>query len=1466
MLPLCLIAAAACGGPPPGSGDEVITTSRLIADQAHGTTSDGFFWVPPMTPALVNGTLDPSAATAGLTISIDLLNADDTTPPGHKVIVSGAGIAAVTGASSASFPGVTGPFFGYNWAPGSSVAVGQTYRVSVSLQSMVPARVLGVADVHIVANQTGANGTDRTKLTPLIINQTLPIVFRVANTDGDGDGVNDWRDNCPIWWNPPQGDSDGDGRGDACQCQNVAVGTPCATGCMTGQTCGSNGRCSGGTPVADGTSCGGDECLQGLVCTAGICGGGTPRPDGTACINGNPCVTGTTCTAGNCGGGVAKSNGSSCSTNNGCKTGETCTAGACGGGASKANGTVCSGHGNGNQCMTGETCSAGNCVGTPVAKPNGTACNDGNLCTQTDSCQAGFCTGGAPVTCTQNACHPNAVCDHGTGLCPAVAADGAACSDGNDCNGAETCQTGACTAGAAPVLTDNNPCTADACGPTVGITHTPVAAGTGCTMPDGTAGTCNGLSSCIATLNPTCPGQAFAFNGGSWCSIEIKATAGPPQPDGSTTVAGAAATLQTYGGVVAPPTQVDGFFGDSMRFLYLPWDGDAEIVARVSAVSVDVQNGTRGVAKAGVMLRDATSPTDSRAEMGCVWLGDNYGLQPAGTCTDTTYVINRYGWVSRETIAGVPTLFEGGDDMTRDGAPYWLRLQRIGKDYALSRSRDGKIWLPAGGGTVSSAKVNIGLFVSGAYNADVAALETATFDNVYVGPPRLDFKTTWVGSNFAADSSGVITHGASSFYVAPNGTSYKLAVTEDPGSNISAIKPAGTTPDKPTAVTLTYNNFFAAQRGAITGDGSNVFVAQTDHLGPPGNFWVQRYQVTASGDMVAVDRFPPLGQTFGQIDGLAARNHIVYVSDRDNNRVHVINWTGAPTEQTTPVLGLQRPGPMTADNAGNLWIIQTSTPYPKFNEVSPPVLTMCGNAPCVPPTIACLVPSTGASCGSIAGIANPIALAISPNPANVAAGFGTPPNPTNDQLIVTDLGPNQDLRLCKNLHGTIDCTTEIGAHGGTLAVPVPGAASTPTQLRLFAPLAAGVDHLGNLYVADGTPAIAITKMNGLVGGSIAWTAAGLGQEPGAFDPDSDGRDFYTLSRHFTFDPNKTAAGTEWALKGVTRNLFGPPDVRAGKDMDGVVIDDLQIPMFHRDGTNRFMYVGYQNNGGAANGLQIFRFQGELAQLVGAVWFTNSTLNLWLDGSVDGVLNGVRDAGEVQSAPLSGGFTPYVDKNGDLWLAAGPAGIWQLKYRGAAGGVPAYRLVVRVMYATPVEMQGVSGGMFARYDVATQSMYVFGVSTTLITNACNQTYNTPMIGRYDNWTPANTGARTATAKVMLPIPSANGPDDFIQHITDVLCQCQVTFDAGSNAFDMAGDMLFVGDRTGPLHVYRKSDLSLVMDMYPGPELNGRLGEADMASHVSAVQRASGEYLIVNSDSDKRTAETVFRWVPGTQPPH
>lgn len=168
-------------------------------------------------------------------------------------------------------------------------------------------------------------------------------------------------------------------------------------------------------------------------------------------------------------------------------------------------------------------------------------CSDGNVCTGTEHCVGGTCVVGTALNCndtnpcTADTCDPLIGCQHAPVL------NGTTCSDGNPCNGVETCQAGACTAGQAiadgTTCDDGNKCTTgDACqaGACVG----------GSKRPDGTqcsdGNPCNGLETC--QLGVCTPGQTQAngapcgdgnpCNGSETCQAGVCAP-GSPLPDGA---------------------------------------------------------------------------------------------------------------------------------------------------------------------------------------------------------------------------------------------------------------------------------------------------------------------------------------------------------------------------------------------------------------------------------------------------------------------------------------------------------------------------------------------------------------------------------------------------------------------------------------------------------------------------------------------------------------------------------------------------------------------------------------------------------------------------------------------------------------------------------------------------------------------------------------------------------------------
>lgn len=279
---------------------------------------------------------------------------------------------------------------------------------------------------------------------------------------------------------------------DACNesndtCSHTTNNTACNDGlyCNGTETCHATQGCKPGTAIT---------CSDGVACTTDACNEATDScsytPNNAACNDNQYCNGVEVCnltqgckpgTAVNCSDGIActtdacnesndtcthKPVNSSCNDGQYCNGVETCSAtqGCVAGTAPNCNDNVA--------CTT-DSCNETNdtCVNTT----NNAACSDGQYCNGAETCHAtqGCKPGTAPncadsVPCTVDACNEaNDTCTH--------TVNNAACNDGLFCNGAETCHaTNGCQPGTAPNCNDNVACTTDACNETNdNCTHTP---------------------------------------------------------------------------------------------------------------------------------------------------------------------------------------------------------------------------------------------------------------------------------------------------------------------------------------------------------------------------------------------------------------------------------------------------------------------------------------------------------------------------------------------------------------------------------------------------------------------------------------------------------------------------------------------------------------------------------------------------------------------------------------------------------------------------------------------------------------------------------------------------------------------------------------------------------------------------------------------------------------------------------
>jgi cysteine-rich repeat protein len=160
-------------------------------------------------------------------------------------------------------------------------------------------------------------------------------------------------------------------------------------------------------------------------------------------------------------------------------------------------------------CDDDNVCTADSCDPTIGCRHDptreGLSCSDGDVCNGLETCRSGFCTAGPPLCDDRNSCTRN-VCDPVLATCSFPPANaGTSCSDGNGCTVGDSCDgLGACQPGPPRVCQDSRECTTDTCDPSrpSGCVFTPR---TGTCTDDGNACT-NDVCAGATCTHPTIPG------------------------------------------------------------------------------------------------------------------------------------------------------------------------------------------------------------------------------------------------------------------------------------------------------------------------------------------------------------------------------------------------------------------------------------------------------------------------------------------------------------------------------------------------------------------------------------------------------------------------------------------------------------------------------------------------------------------------------------------------------------------------------------------------------------------------------------------------------------------------------------------------------------------------------------------------------------------------------------------------
>ncbi|MFH0902049.1 MAG: kelch repeat-containing protein, partial [Pseudomonadota bacterium] len=262
--------------------------------------------------------------------------------------------------------------------------------------------------------------------------------------------------------------------GGALDCAPFACApSACLRSCKSPTDCASSAYCDGGECVAKRPA--GAPCNRRQECRTGYCA------DGVCCNS--------TCAALCFSCDLAGSVGTCSPVPAGFDPiGECLTFAPCGG--------TCNGAGGCQAAKTGEscgTCQVCNELGSCAAAPDRTTCEGILYCASDETCLGGECVGTEPIDCSDgNPCTDDR-CDEPTKSCiNEPVPDGVSCTDGDACNGEETCRKGACQSGFVPSCDDGNPCTSDSCEPTSGCAHVVAENGSSCSLATRCGGECEG--------------------------------------------------------------------------------------------------------------------------------------------------------------------------------------------------------------------------------------------------------------------------------------------------------------------------------------------------------------------------------------------------------------------------------------------------------------------------------------------------------------------------------------------------------------------------------------------------------------------------------------------------------------------------------------------------------------------------------------------------------------------------------------------------------------------------------------------------------------------------------------------------------------------------------------------------------------------------------------------------------------
>ena len=677
---------------------------------------------------------------------------------------------------------------------------------------------------------------------------------------------------------------------------------------------------------------------------------------------------------------------------------------------------------------------------------------------------------------------------------------------------------------------------------------------------------------------------------------------------------------------------------------------------------------------------------------------------------------------------------------------------------------------------------------------------------------------SWIG-NSNADDQTFMPQGIEGMYVATDGTVYTNVYWEEGGGQQTEVKNGvvkhawgshGWGHQGGTAITANANYVYYSQEYGSEGGG----LVDANHWPPAGIRWVgisrrNKSDITTgtpftggkgghagapTGCFLPVFELPePSGDWDAGIRGLAATATELFASCPYDNKIRVFDANTMALKRSFTVTN---PYHLALDNQGKIWI---SIGY---------------NA-------------TKIECYDANGVKQSQELTM------LDGSFvGSIAIDSNNRLIVGDVGQNEQVLIYTNIDTAPAQTSTFGTKFGIYS-GVPGQVA---PLKFHQVRGVGVDNAGNFYIGNTQW---YTNGQGLIlesytsGGSLSWSRnCVLFVDAASADKNTDGADIYGPVEHFSVDYSKPA-GQEATLVGYTVNRYKyPKDPRLSTYCSTSYVKTLN--------GKKFLLMFGQNS---SSPICIFRFNaatdGEVA-IPCVIWdggteriYPNAPNGNWMWRDLNA--NGQMDAGEYTSTEAgSGGSSAAMDSNGDIWLAAGD--LKKIAYKGLdANGIPMFDGTFTTI-AKPAPFTEIRR---VRYYPQTDEMYLGGKTT----DYPDITHWKPMgrkLCKYNNW---STGNRTAAFQIVVPFDA-----------TKIECE--------TASFDVAGDYIFTAIAQGNGGAYVMGQIN-VYNALTGASVGnirppwGNIGWMDMVEPLIVIQRANGEYVILQEE-DGRNKNIMYRW--------